>query len=40
LAQGINLDAFQEPPGLPAAHSDAFPADIRVVEVPQQKESL
>lgn len=39
LAQGVILD-FQEPPGLPTACCATFLADVRVIEVPQQAESL
>jgi len=38
LAQEVILDIFQESPGSPA-HCATFPADISVVEVPQQDES-
>jgi len=40
FAQEVILDAFQDPPALPAAHCATFPGDIRVVEVPQQEDSL
>lgn len=32
--------AFQEPPEFPKAHYASFPADLKVVKVPQQDESL
>jgi len=40
LAQEVILDTFQEPPELPTAHHASFPADVRVVEFPQQDKSL
>ena len=40
LTQEFVLSAFQDPPGLSTAHHATFPADVRVVEVPQQDEIL
>ena len=39
LAQKVTLNIFQELLELPTTHC-AFPADVRVIEVPQQYESL
>jgi len=39
LAQKVTLNIFQELLELPTTHC-AFPADVRVVEVPQQDKSL
>ena len=40
FTQEVVLNAFLEPPGLPAAHCATIPANVRVVETPQQDESL
>lgn len=40
LSHEVILNTFQEPPGSPLACHATFLADIWVVEVPQQDESL
>lgn len=40
LAQELIFDTFQASPGLPTAYHVTFPADVRVVDIPQQHEGL
>jgi len=40
LDQKVILDRFQKPPGPLTSHCATFPADVRVIEVPQQYDSL